>query len=426
MKILILGATGFIGSAILQRLASDGHEITGLGRAPEKARLKWPVARWIKADLARLTATDWQPLVDKHDVILNCAGALQDGLSDDLVATQQEAMLTLYAAAKSLGGRLVVQISARTDGAAGSQAFLRTKRQADDALVASGLPFVILRPALVIGRNAHGGTALLRSLASFPFVLPLVHAESPVATVSMNDVAEAVSRAVNGSILPRSDLDLAAEETPSLAELVRLHRAWLGLAPAPVVTLPAALAKPVTWGADLAGKLGWRSPLRSTAIAVMSEGVLGKRRGPEGFEPAGAAATLTECPSGVQDLWFARLYLLKPVMILTLSLFWLLSGLVPLVDPGAAAAHFSAFLPASAAMAVTLATCLVDILLGITVIVRPMARRALLGMMAVSVIYLAGGTLFEGQLWLDPLGPLVKVLPSLVLTLIALATLDER
>lgn len=292
MKILILGATGFIGSAILQRLAAEGHRITGLGRDPDKARRKWPAAEWIKADLAQLSAAAWRPLIEDQDVVVNCAGALQDSLSDDLGATQEKAMLSLYEAARALGGRHIVQISARTDGAAACLRFLATKRRADEALAASGLPFVILRPALVIGRNAHGGTALLRALASFPGLLPLIHAESPVETVSLDDVAAAVSLAADGSIPAGSDLDLAADRTLTLSDLVKLHRTWLGLPAAAVIALPAALAKPVTWTADIAGRLGWRSPLRSTAMTVMSEGVRSLRPKPAGLVLADAAETL--------------------------------------------------------------------------------------------------------------------------------------
>ncbi|MCQ1852443.1 SDR family oxidoreductase [Neorhizobium galegae] len=426
MKILILGATGFIGSAVLQRLAADGHQITGLGRNPDKARLKLPAARWVKADLTELSAAAWGPLIEDQDVIVNCAGALQDGLSDDLRATQEKAMLALYEAAKALGGRSIVQISARTDGAAADLPFLTTKRRADEALAENGLPFVILRPALVIGRNAHGGTALLRSLASLPGLLPLIHTESLVETVSLDDVAAAVSLAVDGTIPAGSVLDLAADKTLTLSDLVKLHRTWLGLPTATVIALPAALAKPVTWAADFAGRLGWRSPLRSTAMTVMSEGVRSLRPKPSGLVLADAAETLAAHPSGVQDLWFARLYLLKPVIILTLSLFWLLSGLIPLLDLNAAAAQFSPIVPASVATVITVATCLLDILLGSAVLVRPYARKAMLGMILTSLAYLAGGSILAPQLWLDPLGPLVKVLPSIVLTLVSLAILDER
>ena len=131
-------------------------------------------------------------------------------------------------------------------------------------------------------------------------------------------------------------------------------------------------------------------------------------------------------PSGVQDLWFARLYLAKPLLIGTLSLFWLLSGLIPLVDLSGPASHFEPFMPSWAASALTLLTCALDAALGLAVLYRPYARRALFGMLAVSIVYLAGGTLLEPGLWLDPLGPYVKVLPSLALTLVTLAILDER
>ncbi|NKK00151.1 NAD(P)H-binding protein [Rhizobium leguminosarum bv. viciae] len=425
MNILILGATGFIGSVVAARLVADGHVVTGLGRNPARARLKQPAIEWRRADLSRMTKpADWEDILKDQHVVVNCAGALQDGLSDDLAATQAEAMLALYAAAKCSSRQLIVQISARTAGAAGDLPFLATKRRADEALAASGLPYLILRPALVLGRNAHGGSALLRALAAFPLVLPLVHAESPVETLSVDDVAEAVSRAVSGG-LPSKDIDLAANEVLTLADLVRLHRQWLGLPPARVFALPPWLARPVTWLADLSGLLGWRSPLRSTALTVMSEGVQSSKAG-SGLVATPAAAALSANPSGVQDLWFARLYILKPLVISGLSVFWLLSGLIPLLALEKTSAHFLPFMPQASATALTLATCLTDVVLGAAVLVRPLAKRALVGMLGVSLAYLAGASLLEPALWLDPLGVLVKVLPSILLTLVALATLDER
>ncbi len=427
MNILILGATGFIGSAIAARLLADGYTVTGLARNPDRARIRQPAIRWIRADLEKMTdMADWDGVLEGQHAVVNSAGALQDGLSDNLAATQQRAMIALQQAARPAGVTLIIQISARTDGAGSNLPFLATKRAADTALASSGLPYVILRPSLVLGRNAHGGTALVRALASFPLVLPLLHAESPVETVAADDVAAAVSSAISGTLPSGSDIELAAEERHTLASLVKLHRAWLGLPDAPVISMPPAIARPISWLADIAGNLGWRSPLRSTAMTVMSEGVRMDRPTPSGLPTLSAAQTLAANPSGIQDLWFARLYLLKAPVIAGLSLFWLLSGLIPLWAPAQASTHFLPFMPAGAAMALTILTCLIDIALGAAVLVRPFARRALLGMLAVSLAYLAGGTVLEPALWLDPLGPLVKVLPSLLLTLAALAILDER
>ncbi|MCA1367512.1 SDR family oxidoreductase [Bradyrhizobium sp. BRP14] len=427
MNILILGATGFIGSAIARKLAEDGHQVSGLGRDPARAALKLPQLRWVKVDIARMTQRDdWQDVLKGQEIVINCAGALQDGFSDDLAATQEKAMLAFYEAAREGGLLLVVQISAETEGAGRDLPFLATKRRADAALAASGIPYIILRPALVLGRNAHGGSALLRALAALPFAIPLIHSESPVATVALADLASAVSDAVRGSLPPRSDLALTSKERLTLRELVLLHRRWLGLSPAPVIALPATFAQPVASLADIAGWLGWRSPLRSTAMAVTAGGIDSRSSPDLGLPLRSAGETLAGAPSGVQDLWFARLYLLKPVLIVALSLFWLASGLVPFLAFDAARSHFTAFLPGPAASFLTIGTCLADIMLGLAVLFRPWTRRALLGMLGLTAAYLLAATITEPALWLDPLGPLVKVLPSVPLVLAALATLDER
>jgi uncharacterized protein YbjT (DUF2867 family) len=427
MHILILGGTGFIGAVVAARLSTEGHIVTCLSRKPGRMRIRQPAIRWIAADLSTMTAAaDWTQVLDSQDVVISCAGALQDGLSDHLAATQTDAMLALYAAAQKPTRPLIVQISARTSGAASDLPFLATKRRADDALAASGLPYVIIRPALVLGRNAHGGSALLRALAAFPFCLPLVHASNPVETVSLDDVATAVSDAVSGRLPVGTDIDLAGSQTLPLAELVGLHRQWLGLPPAPVISIPPAAARPITALADLAGRLGWRSPLRSTAMTVMSEGVRTSSSTGTYAQVTTTAATLAANPAGVQDLWFARLYLTKPLMIGGLSVFWLLSGLIPLARLEQASAHFLPFMPPVAATALTVLTCLLDVALGTAILVRPFARRALLAMLATSLAYLAGSVVLEPALWLDPLGPMVKVIPALILTLATLAILDER
>lgn len=428
-RILVLGGAGFIGSALVARLHADGHSVTGLSRNVARARRQYPDVTFVEADLSRMQSEgDWRALVEDHDVVINCAGALQDGLRDDLAAVQERAMLALYRAACQSGGRLVVQISARLDGGRGELAFLRTKARADAALKSSGLDHVILRPALVVGRNAHGGTALLRALAAFPRYLLLLHGEKPVQTVAVADVAEAVARVVNGRIAPGADLDLAAEPVMTLAAVVSAHRKWLGLPPAKsIVKVPLWLARPVAALADIAGRLGWRSPLRSTAMAVMADGVTQRPEGGEPpFELMSLGQSLAAHPAGVQDLWFARLYLLKAPIFVGLAVFWLSSGLVPLVRYAVAAAHFDAFLSPGPALIAVLAASLLDVALGLAVLYRPMTRIALLAMIATSLFYLLAATFALPALWLDPLGPLVKVLPSLGLTLIALAILDER
>lgn len=426
MRVLILGGNGFIGTAVARSLSTRGLSVVALARDTTIAARRYPDIAWVKADIAGLSRPDdWRSLLSGIDAVVNCAGALQDGPRDDVAAVQFSAMSALYRAASS-SLRMFVQISARTDGAAGENPFFATKRQADAALRDSGQPFVILRPAVVIGRTAHGGSALLRALAAFPLVTPLVFGESQMQFVSLDDVADTVFDALSGNIPAGSDLDLAAPQTLSLAAAVAIHRQWLGLAPTPVLALPGILARLTSGAADLFGRLGWRSPLRSTALEVAAGGVTGHATG-SGRSLRSLDETLAAYPAGVQDLWFARLYLLKPLVFATLCLFWLLSGTVALLRFDASAAHLvAAGAPKALATSTTLVTGLADMALGLGVATRRYARPALNGMVALSVAYLAAATVLSPSLWADPLGPLVKVLPSIVLALVALAILDER
>jgi hypothetical protein len=69
---------------------------------------------------------------------------------------------------------------------------------------------------------------------------------------------------------------------------------------------------------------------------------------------------------------------------------------------------------------------LIDIALALLLIWRPTAARALQGMLLVTMGYLLAGTLVRPDLWLDPMGPLLKSIPAAFLAVAALATLDER
>lgn len=433
MRVLVLGGYGLIGMAVVRRLLEDGHEVFALGRATTSAARRCTKARWVEADLAHLsTPGHWTVLLAETRVegIVNAAGALQDGPRDDVAAVQSDSMRALYKAARDRGIARFVQISATRADLNASTAFMRTKGEADQALMASMLEWTILRPGLVISREAYGGTALLRALAAFPYIQPVAYGDRPIQTVSIDDVTGAVSAALAGRLPSRHVYDLVEDHPHTLRQVVLRLRAWLGLPAAPMVYIHKDVVRSLARIADALAWLGWRSPLRTTAIKELSAGIRGDPslwRATQGRRLSSLDETLARTPATVQERWFARLWLLKPVIVGTLALFWIISGLVTLVQPAAAAEVLtSRGVPLMLAEGLAVTGAIADVGLGALALSRRWLPLAARGMIGLTLMYLLGGTVVAPGLWADPLGPLVKAIPALVLALVALAIAEER
>ena len=430
MRVLLLGATGLIGSAVAARLAGAGHDVTGVARAIDAAARRVPVARWIVLDMrAALTPEDWLPHLAGIDAVVNGAGVFQDSLRDSTARVHRDAPSALWQACAETGVGRVVQISAIGVDRGGLTPFSATKGEGDSALQASGLDWVILRPSVVVGRPAYGGTALIRALAALPLI-PRIPDAGPIDIVQLDDVAETVVRLLDSAGASRVTLELAGPERLSFADIVAAYRRWLGWRPAREMAVPRFLLGLAFRTGDLLAWAGWRPPVRTTARRELARGAIGDNEAwkeAAGLVPRRLADALAASPAGVQDRWFARLYLLKPVALGAFALFWLLTGLVSL-GPGRAEAVrlMEATAAAPWAEPAVIGGALFDIAMGLALMFRRTARPALITAFFATLLYLLSGTLLMPSLWADPLGPLMKVVPILALNLLCLAILDDR
>jgi uncharacterized protein YbjT (DUF2867 family) len=430
-RILVLGAYGLIGAGIVRHLTQTGVKVTGLGRDANTALRVLPDLPWMFADLRRLTEpTAWQPILTETDTVVNAAGALQDGPEDDLETLHHNMVAALAIACRDANIRLI-QISAVGATLDADTDFLASKARGDAAIRKVGGHFHIFRPGLVLGPTAFGGSAFLRMLASVPVIQPLALPDAQVQTVALADVARAVAAAVEGKVPDRFEADLVEPSPHRLQDVIRQLRKWLEFKPARAqITLSPLLVRVVSKVADGLAWLGWRSPLRRTAIRVLTTGVLGDpapwNRLGHG-EMSALSVTLNAKPANGEDRLSARMSLLMPFAIGSLALFWGLSGAIGLTQmtPAARVLELAGWSHGLAVAAVAFWS-IVDLALAAAVVIRPTAKPACWAMIVVSVFYLAASTIVTPDLWLDPLGPLVKILPGITLALIARVLLETR
>ena len=422
MRILLLGANGFIGRYLFAALARRGHHVLAAVRDPRRS----PGLETIAIDMNRDTTTEaWLPRLRGVDAVINCAGVLQGTRRDDIHAIHTSAPAALFAACKQAGVRRVVQISAvSADEAAGTE-YALSKRAADDRLRASDLDWVVLRPSLVHAPGAYGGTALLRALAALPGAIVLPgRGDQPFQPIHVEDLATVVVKAIETDTLVRKTLDPVGPDVLPLKTILADLRQWLGFAPVRFLEIPRVLIRMAARVGDLFG-----GTLNSTALRQLEYGNVsdyGAFRSASGIEVRSWTESLRAHPAQWQDRWHARLFFLRPLLRAALVVLWVASGLLGLfhLTPWAMLVAAKTGLSTATAAAALAAACVFDLALGLLLAVR--WRPGPLAALQIGAIaaYTLALTLFEPALWRDPLGPLLKNI-AIVPAVLALAVLEQ-
>ena len=115
-----------------------------------------------------------------------------------------------------------------------------------------------------------------------------------------------------------------------------------------------------------------------------------------------------------------------PFLLITLSLFWIASGIIGLLQQDAALALLEGTIPAPLGQVTVLSGGVLDIAIGLGLLFRPTVRLACIAAILLSLTYLAGTALIVPHLWADPLGAMVKVFPAIALAVIVAALAEDR
>jgi uncharacterized protein YbjT (DUF2867 family) len=433
-RILLLGASGLIGRFVTDDLRMRGFHVVGIARrfsAPQNENplnLEIPIMSMDGAALARLIA-------EHHiDLVVNCLGVLQDGPGSDTSAVHRDLVERLLRAIRNAGrAARLVHISIPGTATEDRTAFSQTKREAERLIAASGIPYAILRPGFVIAPAAYGGSAMLRALAALPIDLPAKQSAVPFQPVAVEDIAATIAWLAG----PGSDdvatmavaWDLMQPQPVTLDKVIEQFRCEFGTANRWRLTLPAFMLDLGGKLGDLANLLGWMPPIRTNAIWELRRGVSGDPHAwmratgivPKTFIQRARSAT-------IQDKWFARLFLIKALVIASLVAFWVASGFIALVISYDAATQIlrAHGFPAALVAPITIGTSLMDMTIGVLIAFRRTCAFGLIAGIAASLGYMAGAAILTPDLWIEPLGALVKTGPAIVLMLVASLTLDNR
>ncbi len=144
--IAITGATGFVGSAVLNEALAQGHQVRALTRRdqPERARVEW--VRGDLADTAALAA-----LVAGADAVLHVAGLTNTPDPAEFEAANVTGTANVLAAMKGASVKRLVFVSSLAAREPKLSSYGASKARAETLVEASGIDWTIVRPPAVYG-----------------------------------------------------------------------------------------------------------------------------------------------------------------------------------------------------------------------------------------------------------------------------------
>jgi NADH dehydrogenase len=216
-KILITGASGFIATHLIGELPE--RELLLVSRN-ERLREKYPSATFIHFSEGNL-----QKAVDvyKPEVVINFLGILKESKEGTFEKVHFHYTKLLVDASLKSGVRKFIQISALGVTDKTKSRYYRTKFQAEEYIKQSGIPYVIFRPSIVMGR----GQKLFEDLELISKLTPLIVVPKyRVQPVNVKDVVRAIKKAIYEDIT--GIYELCGRRVVSLKELFQFVLSCIG------------------------------------------------------------------------------------------------------------------------------------------------------------------------------------------------------
>ncbi len=416
MRILLTGASGFIGRHLAVALRARGHVVVEAARAKSGQECPdgSPREPDFNVDFAHdLEPSQWLPRVSGMEAVINTVGIFRERRGQTFQTVHVDAASALFQACVMAGVRRVIQFSALGADAGARTPYHLSKRRADELLSTLPIDWTIVQPSLVFGADGTSAASFL-ALGSLP-VIPLPGGgQQPIQPVHIEDLVAGVATLLDSAVSGRRVVPFVGPHPLSLRQYLATLRCGLGLPKARYLPVPLFLVRL----AAQSGRLVPGSLLTPDSLQMLSRGntadphPLQRLLGRE----SRSAATFIAADEAPRLRTAAQLVWLLPMLRLSIAAVWIVTGIVSLGffpvqssydllgRVGVPAALRPLFLYSAAAL---------DIVLGLAILLSRRRRVWWLAQIALIVLYTILITARMPEFWLHPYGPLLKNLPML-------------
>lgn len=216
-RVLVTGATGFVGGHLAEELLRRGIGVGVLARNPEKAGgLEGRGVEFRPGDVLEAETLDFSGF----DAVIHLVGIIREVGGQTFERVHYDGTVNVVEAAKRAGVRRYVHMSALGTRPDAKSEYHRTKYMAEEYVRGSGLPYVVFRPSVIFGERGEF-TKMLADFFRNPFFVPVIGSgESKMQPVSVGDVARLFADALTNEKAANKTFELGGPKAFAFNELL--------------------------------------------------------------------------------------------------------------------------------------------------------------------------------------------------------------
>lgn len=216
--ILVTGGTGFVGSHLIRRLLKENVQARAVVRNPDKARaLKELGVDVVKGDISDKDSLE--KAAAGCERVVHLVGIIQEAVGATFHGVHVEGTRNVLEAAKKAGVRHFFHQSALGTRPGAKSVYHKTKWAAEELVRASGIPYTILRPALIYGPGDQFTIRLSDMIRMSP-VLPVIGSgKSKTQPIFIDDVVSCIVKAVTSDAFYNEIYEIGGPEQMTYEEV---------------------------------------------------------------------------------------------------------------------------------------------------------------------------------------------------------------
>ncbi|MGI9823320.1 SDR family oxidoreductase [Agromyces sp. Marseille-Q5079] len=236
MRVLVTGATGYIGGRLVPRLLAAGHEVRVLVRRPERLReVPWAASvDVVTGDLADAAAVDAATAgMDAVYYLVHSMGGRGDFEQTELAIAR-----TVADAAFRHGVRRIVYLGGLHPEGGRLSRHLRSRAQVGEVLLRSGVPTIVLQAGVVIGSGSTSFEMIRHLTEVLPYMPAPRWVRSFIQPIAVRDVLHYLVAAVDVPSEVNRAFDIGGPDVHRYGQLMNGYAVEAGLPQRPIAALP--------------------------------------------------------------------------------------------------------------------------------------------------------------------------------------------